>query len=128
LAEAIVLPFFPEPAADVPLTGHRVSGRIHEDRLEARVVVRVAMHQEKARLCGDGDADLFGELEAAAPLEVLLGDEYLHVAEQLSLVRRAEMPEDGQVALGDGAPFRRRRCSAEPRSPALREEAKDHQG
>jgi hypothetical protein len=84
------------------------------------------VEEEETRLCGDRDPDLVGQSEPTAPLEDLLGEEDLHVPQQLRLVRRRQAAEDRQVPLDDLAPRGGDRLRAQAATPAVLQEAKDH--
>ena len=102
--KAMFAAFLPDAAAYVPLFVGNVARWIDEDRNQLRVVVGLAMQEQQARLSGDGDANLVGEHQPTAALEMLLGEKYLGVTEQLRLIFRGETVEDGQIALEYFAP------------------------
>ena len=66
-----------------------------------RIVVGLAVEQEQARLGGDRDPDLVGQLQPAAALEVLLGQEDLDVAVELPAVGLGEAVVERDVLLDD---------------------------
>ena len=53
---------------------------IDEDRDQAGIVVGVPVQQQQARLGGDRDLDLVGQLQPSAALEAFLGEEDLDVS------------------------------------------------
>ena len=126
VAEAVLAALFPDAAADVALLVRGVSRRIDDDGNQLRVVIRLAMQQQQARLPRDGDADLVGQLEPADSLEVLLRQKYLGVSEQLGLIVRREAGEDREIALEDRAPGGRNRLGAQAGAAAGFEQVEYH--
>ena len=57
---------------------------IDQDGLQVRIVVRPAVQEEDARMGGHGHPDFIGQLQASASLEILLVEEDLYVAEEIS--------------------------------------------
>ena len=82
------------------------------------------MQEEHARLRGDGDANLVGDLQAAASLEMFLGEEDLDVAEQLLSIGGRQQLGVWHVARDDRPPGVRKRGLADRRAAATPQPAK----
>ncbi len=57
-------------------------------------------------MSGDRHPDLISQLETTASLEMLLGQEYLHMLEKLGLVFLRKPAEDREVVFDDCPPVR----------------------
>lgn len=114
VTEPMLRTFFPKTIANVPLRLFRVAARIDENRMQVRVVVRLAMKKKQASLRGDRHPDLIRQNETAAPLEMLLGEKDLNVLEKLRLIFRRKTAEDVEIVFDDLTPTRRERLSFEP--------------
>ena len=103
-----------QPVRGAPTPRHQIGRRIDQDGDEVRIVVGLAMQQQDAGLRGDRDADLVGDLQAAAAFEALLGKEHLDVPEELVLILGWQARRVGDVLLDDRAPRVRKRAAANP--------------
>ena len=81
------------------------------------------MEQEQARLGRDGHLDLIGQLEPAAALERLLGQEDLDQALKLVAIDVGQARVEAHVPLDDLQPGRWKRRRPQPLAPSLLEEA-----
>jgi hypothetical protein len=126
VAEAVFAALFPNASADVAIFVRRVARRIHDDRDQLRVILRLAMEQEHARLASNRDTNLFSHLESTGALEMLFRHEHLHVAEQLGLVFGSKTAEDGEIALENGAPRTGGRLRTKARAAPGFEEVQKH--
>jgi len=81
-----------------------VRAGVNEDRAQRRVVGRLAVEQQDAGLRGDGHPDLVIDHKPAAALEHFLVEKNKDVPMQLPLVRRRELPVDGEVRFQDFRP------------------------
>src|SRR5215216_269607 len=79
VAEVEVLAVLPDTVTDRLLATHHISAGIDQNRRQSRIVVRLAMQEQHACLRGDRYADLVGELQPAASLELFLCEEHLRV-------------------------------------------------
>ena len=100
---------FPKIPSDITIAGHGVTRWVNQNRSKLRVVVRFAMEQEETRLCGDGNANLIGELEAPAALKVLFRQEHLNVTEEFGPISSRKFANDRNIARQDGVPLGRDR-------------------
>src|SRR3990172_6556589 len=80
LAETLLVSLDGETAGGLFLDRSRVRLGVYEDRRESRIVVGLAVEQEKAGVGSDGDLDFVGDLEARASLEPFLRKEHLNVS------------------------------------------------
>ena len=81
-----------------------VRAGVNEDRAQRRVVGRLAVQQQDAGLRGDGHPDLVIDYKPTAALEHFLVKKNKDVPLQLPLVRRREVPVDGEVRFQDFRP------------------------
>ena len=81
-----------------------VRAGVNEDRAQRRVVGRLAVQQQYAGLRGDGHPDLVIDYKPAAAFEHFLVKKNKDVPLQLPLVRRREVPVDGEVRFQDFRP------------------------
>jgi hypothetical protein len=95
---------------------------IDEYGLKFRIVAGFAAQQQQAGLRSDGDADFVCDFETGAAFEVLLGQENLHVAEQLVLILLVQPGKEREILFENGEPTRRRSRAPKPRAPAFSEE------
>ena len=104
MSEQVLPAFFPDWSLKVPLTLRYVGRRIDQNGAQLRIIVRFSMQKEKACLGRDGDADFVGKLETVATFELFLGQENLHMTQELSLILRRESSKERQVVCDDGSP------------------------
>jgi len=102
-------------------------GRIHEDGLDLGEQVVVATEQHDAAGTRDRHPHLVVELEAVAPLEVLLGQEDLDELPQAVLLVRVEQLVGGDVVLEDLGPGGRELLLEDLVAAATGEPAEDHE-
>ena len=95
--------------------------------MKIRVVVRLAMKEKQARLRGDRYANLIGELETAASLEMLLRQKNLDVSEKLRLVFRRKAPEDREIVFDDLSPVRGERLRLESLPATTGKQSEDNE-
>ena len=90
VTEEGLLAFLPNGSLQMSLSGHVVRGRIDQDTAQLRIIVSLAMEQEKAGLRRNRQANFIGKFETAAAFEPLLGQEDPDVAQELILIRWRE--------------------------------------
>ncbi len=95
--------------------------RIDDDRVQAGIVIGLAVKEENARLRGDGYPNRIGHLQAACPLEVFLRQENLDMSLKLITIGQREIPNEGNVPLNDLSPRIGELASAYPLPPLLPE-------
>lgn len=114
LAEGDAGVFLHEEAVGGALAGREEGVGVHEDGAEFGVeALGGAVEHEDARLCGDGDADLVGDREAVAALEVFLVEEDVDEADELSALVGGELVGVGDVAAQVRLPLGWERFGAE---------------
>src|SRR5207248_8344874 len=87
---------------------------VDEDLAQPREVVRAAIEDEQARLRGDGDARLVGDLEPRAADERFLRDEDLDVLLELAAQLARQSTRVRDAPLENLAPLRWKGLRAQP--------------
>ena len=87
------------------MLGRHDGGGVDEDRLHVAIVVMGESQLQQTRLGRDGDADLVGEVEAAAPLPLFLLQEDLHHRAQFGALGVIEHAVVGHVRAHEGLPL-----------------------
>ena len=92
----------------------RDDGRgVDDNGNDVSVVVVRESQKEKARLGGDGDADLVGELQAAAPFPRFFGDKDLDEGAKVDLFGSVEHAVVNDITAHDLFPLRGEGCFGE---------------
>jgi hypothetical protein len=113
LAQACVEAFQHRAIWEALLVVGHVPMWIHENHLQARVGVGLAMKQQDAGLGGNRDADLIRDGQPTAALEALLLEKDLDVSAQLRLLFGSEESIVSHVPLQDREPRQRKRSLAD---------------
>jgi hypothetical protein len=92
-----------------PMPGRHYRGGVNEDRLHVAIVIMGESKLQQTCLGGYSDPDLVGQLEAAAPLPLLLIQEYLYHRLQLRSLGVVEKTVVGHVLAHEGLPLWRER-------------------
>src|SRR5208282_634515 len=85
-----------------------IGAGIHENGLQAGIIIRMAMQQEQAGMGRDADPDLVGEVQTAAHFKLLFRHENLDVPLQFPAIRIGQLKIEWAVRFNDLPPLRRK--------------------
>jgi hypothetical protein len=109
VSETVLRTLLPDSTADVPLFLRSVSTRVNDDSRELGIVVCVTMEKQQTRLRRDRDANLISEVETAGALKMFLGEKYLDMPLELTLIALRQSSVYSNIVLENVGPFSRKR-------------------
>jgi hypothetical protein len=94
MTEQALPAFFPDRPLKMPLTVGDVGRWIDQDGAQLRVIIGLAMQEEKAGLGRDRQAHFVRQLETTATFELLLGQKDPDMSEKFGLILGREFSKD----------------------------------